>query len=1687
MALNFKRMKTNTIFFFVICAILFANNPILVTAQVSAEDFEALRQLYLATDGDNWFNNSGWDLNNNTVADWNDETGEGWYGISVDETTGRIYRIHLINNNLKGEIPPEIGNLTYLSELVLQQNRLEGEVPDEVANLSILTVLHLFQNQLEGEILQKITSLTKLESLQIFENKFTGNIPTEINNMIVMTKLLLSDNQFSGTLPSELGDLSYVEVISIANNNFTGTIPTELTELSELSNLNISGNEFDVLPDFSTTPELLNFRVEKNLLTFDQLEPNAGKLTSYTPQNVLIDIATNETTVSEDETLTIEIITGGTENRYNCYLNGQPKALNLTNATYTKNNFHKNDAGLYSFNVTNTKITGLSIPTENVLVHYNDAPKFGTPITNGKQDELYSYNITITDADTPGSKIAITCTQKPSWLTFTNNRDGTATLTGTPTNEDVGSFPIEIQADDGIITIIRKQNFTLNIENVNDAPTDLTLDNNQIAENTSAPGFIGSLTTQDIDQKHGDTPNYTFTKGESFFFTIQNGKLLANASLDFEDKNIYTFTIRATDQGGKSIQRDFTIHVTDVNDAPHDLTLSPNNIAENEPKGSIVGVFYTQDQDNTTHTYSLKRGNGINDVDNNSFTIDGNALKLSESPDYEIKPYYEIYVSTSDGALDYPRAFTVEIDNVNDNPVFFTPPVYTFHIPEQMLVDAGDVSVTDADNLPVQFTINDFSSVFSINSDGVITVTDVSVTDYETTKSFLLPIHVTDGLYSDNGEALIIIENRNDNTPVFDVPVYTFSVVENTPDGIIIGNVHASDIDNLLPVEYSVTPVSAPFTILNDGSIAVADSAALDFETNPQINFTANAFDGDNTGKANIIVTLKNINDPPTMKPIQDRTIAEDAGIQTVILQDIDDGDPFASQNITIDVSCNNTTLIPIPQLQYIPNRTSGTITYSPKNNASGTATVTIALHDDGGTENGGVDTRFFHFDISVTPYNDPPVLHSPEPIVTKESLETIIPFVSIEDPDTGNKKIYVEMYAVWGMINIKKTAILDFTTGDGSDDDMIKFYATLDQANIALNNFTYTSRKDYYGSDMIHIFVSDEGNTGVDGKKTDFIDIPLTIQPIPAEIISENLPPKACIGENLTLNVDAIGTALEYQWTKNGREIYGADEAQYIITKVDEEDAGIYACEVSNQWNAVTTTAQKLEVKSLTLSLNRQHINCFGENTGSITVTAGGGFASYLYSKDGINFKTENKFENLNAGTYKIHVKDANQCIISDETILIQPNSPLKLTLTSTNVSCKNFGDGLIIAKAEGGAQGYSYEFNGENVNTQTRFENLVPSSYSIKVIDRNGCSEAKQTSITEPDRSLTMSVLSSDVLCHDQPDGIVAIKVDGGTVPYTINWRQKPFTTGTIQANLAGVYSITQDGGPGTFSGEYLIDIEDANGCETNSTTIISQPDPIEIEVQETVDEDCGNFQQGEVRFLATGGASNFLYSVDGINYKSRGEFTNLNQGNYTLFAKDANNCIEKTNVRIDAKTFTPVADYHFFFTLEGIKFYNDSQFADSCMWIFGDGSNSGWLHYIYDGPWFREYLFRYDTIGLYQTKIVVANRCGRDTATQMLNNTITYPSAINDNISKPVKIKLYPNPSTGKIFLELTTTSKFYANVEMNVFTALQKKIISKKIIARNSKILEVDLSNYPAGIYFIECRYRNHLMSKKVVIE
>ena len=92
-------------------------------------DQAALVALYEATNGDNWTNNTNW---------LSDRPLDEWHGVRTDDG-GRVTRLNLVENNLIGTIPSELGNLTNLQDLSLYSNQLSGSLPAELGNLTNLT------------------------------------------------------------------------------------------------------------------------------------------------------------------------------------------------------------------------------------------------------------------------------------------------------------------------------------------------------------------------------------------------------------------------------------------------------------------------------------------------------------------------------------------------------------------------------------------------------------------------------------------------------------------------------------------------------------------------------------------------------------------------------------------------------------------------------------------------------------------------------------------------------------------------------------------------------------------------------------------------------------------------------------------------------------------------------------------------------------------------------------------------------------------------------------------------------------------------------------------------------------------------------------------------------------------------------------------------------------------------------------------------------------------------------------------------------------------------------------------------------------------------------------------------------------------------------------------------------------
>jgi uncharacterized protein (TIGR02145 family) len=250
-------------------------------SRVNTNDSLALVALYNATDGLNWYDNTNW-----LIGPVNT-----WYGITV--INGFITGIDLYQNNLTGNLPLEIGNLSKLQNLQLQDNEISGSIPFEIGNLSNLQYLNFWFNEFSGNIPSEIGNLTNLLSLDLSWNHLTGAIPPTIGYLTMLIELNLYLNQLSGSIPVDIANLSNLKYLWLSSNQLTGIIPAEIDELQNLMLLLLDDNllespipqEICTLPtNLSLTLNLNNFGLEDCQVIRCLIERGGWGSISHSPQ-----------------------------------------------------------------------------------------------------------------------------------------------------------------------------------------------------------------------------------------------------------------------------------------------------------------------------------------------------------------------------------------------------------------------------------------------------------------------------------------------------------------------------------------------------------------------------------------------------------------------------------------------------------------------------------------------------------------------------------------------------------------------------------------------------------------------------------------------------------------------------------------------------------------------------------------------------------------------------------------------------------------------------------------------------------------------------------------------------------------------------------------------------------------------------------------------------------------------------------------------------------------------------------------------------------------------------------------------------------------------------------------------------------------------------------------------------------
>lgn len=375
-----------------------------------------------------------------------------------------------------------------------------------------------------------------------------------------------------------------------------------------------------------------------------------------------------------------------------------------------------------------------------MLLRVNAVPSFtSTAVTTATQDVAYQYDITASDSQNDILDIRATATL-PGWLTLTDNGDGTATLAGTPASGDVaGPNDVEIEVVDGAGQG-ETQSFSINVTNVNDAPTVSNPTGDQVFSQGDDVNLDASAAFEDPD---GDTLTYSAT-GLPASLSIATDTGVITGTLTNADAIAgpdYSVTVTADDGNGGSADDTFTLTVNNVNDAPEVVAATADQGANTGATVSVDAGAAFSDPDGDTLTYAASGLPASLSIDTATGVISGTltGADLAGSP-------YTITVTADDGnggTVD--DSFTLTVTVSNNAPTVVTPP-------SDQSADVGtvvniDISTAfeDADGDTLTFSATGLPASLSLDANtGVVTGT-LTDADRQNGPDYTITVTADDG------------------------------------------------------------------------------------------------------------------------------------------------------------------------------------------------------------------------------------------------------------------------------------------------------------------------------------------------------------------------------------------------------------------------------------------------------------------------------------------------------------------------------------------------------------------------------------------------------------------------------------------------------------------------------------------------------------------------------------------------------------------------------------------------------------------------------------------------------------------------------------------------------------------------------------------------------------------------------
>jgi len=295
-------------------------------------------------------------------------------------------------------------------------------------------------------------------------------------------------------------------------------------------------------------------------------------------------------------------------------------------------------------------------------------------------------------------------------------------------------------------------------------------------------------------------------------------------------------------------------------------------------------------------------------------------------------------------------------------------------------------------------------------------------------------------------------------------------------------------------------------------------------------------------------------------------------------------------------------------------------------------------------------------------------------------------------------------------------------------------------------------------------------------------------------------------------------------------------------------------------------------------------NISCFNGSDGTITVTTAGAVPPYMYALDTLPWQAADVFSGLTAGWELVKTEDSHGCEADTDIDLTQPAALIFTSLDSLNPTCPGYKDGSVTLLATGGTNPYAYSDDNTNFNATNSFPSLAAGTFTFVVKDANGCSTDTTITLTGLPQIIVDSTHITEPTCYGTKNGSLSIAASGGALPLSFQ------LSGNAQKTSIAVYS-------NLYAGLYTVIIKDSRNCGIDTAIIIPQPDSLSITDSITLNDCYGTGDYGAVAAYIAGGTQPYSYLWSTGAGANTPAITGLQNGIYTLWVKDANNCADSS----------------------------------------------------------------------------------------------------------------------------------------------------------------------------------------------